>query len=104
MTTAVTSSTEATTETGLLRLPEALVLQHVQAVRDEILFRSTAGALAIDPSAVSTCDLAGLQLLLSTRALASVRRQNLTIGAPTPAIVAACTTFGIDIHHITGKP
>lgn len=84
--------------------PVALDLAHASAVKDELLARLAVGSTVLDLSAVTTCDLAGLQLLWAARASAQASGQRFTVTSPSPAVLAAAAAFGLDLNELQDTP
>lgn len=84
--------------------PAALDLAHAGAVRDELLARLATGSTVFDLSAVTTCDLAGLQLLWAARASAHANGQRFTVTNPSPVALAAAAAFGLDLNELQDTP
>lgn len=80
--------------------PLALDLAHVGAVKDDLLAALAVGSTRLDLSAVASCDLAGLQLLWAAHASAGAHGHRFTIVAPSPTVLAAATTYGLDLEEL----
>lgn len=84
--------------------PAALDLAHASAVKDELLARLAVGPTSLDLASVTTCDLAGLQLLWAARASAHSNGQRFTVTNPSPAALAAAAAFGLDLNELQDTP
>lgn len=80
--------------------PAALDLAHVGAVKDDLLAALAVGSTRLDLSEVASCDLAGLQLLWAASASAGAHGHRFTVTAPSPEVLAAATTFGLDLSEL----
>lgn len=80
--------------------PAALDLAHVGAVKDDLLAALAVGSIRLDLSEVASCDLAGLQLLWAANASAGAQGHRFTIVAPSPAVLAAATIYGLDLGEL----
>lgn len=84
--------------------PTALDLANAGAVRDELLARLATGSTVLDLASVTTCDLAGLQLLWAARHSAQANGQRFTVSNPSPAALAAAAAFGLDLNELQDTP
>jgi anti-anti-sigma regulatory factor len=99
-----TTTTQAVELAVGTRLGASLDLAHAAARREELLAHAAMHATVLDLSAVTSCDLAGLQLLAAARATAAANQVPLRLEQPSPAVLAACTTFGIDLQSAIAQP
>ena len=90
-----TRSPERTAEP---QLGAELDLVHIAARREELLAHAAMRSPRLDLGAVVSCDLAGLQLLAAARATAAADQVSFRLDNPSPAVLAACATFGIDLQ------
>ena len=83
---------------GPLALGPELTIAHAAAWRDTLVdaLCSRAGDLALDLSAVTDIDSAGVQLLLAMRRSINERGSALTLAGLSPAVADALAVFGLD--------
>jgi anti-sigma B factor antagonist len=81
-----------------LALGPELTIAQAALCRDQLLdaLCATPGDLALDLSAVTDIDSAGIQLLLATRKSVGARGGRLHLGSPGPAVASALQAFGLD--------
>ena len=83
---------------GLLALGPELTIAQAAACRDTLVdaLCSSDGSLALDLSAVTDIDSAGVQLLLATRRSVCERGATFTLQQVSPAVADALAVFGLD--------
>lgn len=90
---ATTASIPAATATA----PARLDIGNAADARQALLTALASGAGRLDLSAVVACDLAGLQLLLAAAATVRGNGGALSFHAPSPAVTAAASAFGVNL-------
>ena len=98
------TTTPAPAVAATSRLGASFDLAHAAARREELLAHAAMGESVLDLSAITCCDLAGLQLLAAARATATANQVPLRLDQPSPAVLAACAAFGIDLQSTIANP
>ena len=89
-------------EIDTLRFAGPLDIYGVETAKTALLAHlASHSALELDLSAVSACDLAGLQLLIAARKGASATGKKFSIGASSDAIKECCALSGIAPESIS---
>ena len=79
-----------------LKIETDLDIQHAEEVHKLLLVQLQSPAMELDLSAVTACDLTGVQLLVSAQQSATAAGRKIFIGACSPAILGACAGLGLD--------
>jgi anti-anti-sigma regulatory factor len=84
-----------------LKIETDLDIQHAEEVHKLLLVQLASPAMELDLSAVAVCDLTGVQLLLSAQQSATAAGKKISIGACSPAVLAACAGLGLDPSRLS---
>jgi anti-anti-sigma regulatory factor len=96
------SSISKTATPSPLKIEGNLIIQDVEAAHKLLLSQPTS-SMVLDLSAVATCDLTGVQLLLSAQKTAIAAGGKFSVSAYSPAVAAACTGLGLDVSQLSAS-